>query len=384
MVKEKSHNPIIRKIIQFGSAITQPSRKIIEAGERRNARLLSLFLISLFVMFFLLITSYFIFIPGYVFPLADFFGFILMIVLYVLSRTRYTKIAAVLMIAMFPANTYSNILSGTTFNPARTLSFIIPSFILTSIWFSIIGIIIFGILNVGVILALPYLAPEIIPEFSIVLGPLAISVIVMVLVIIAKNNRNQIENARQAELRLAYDTTLEGWARALELRDKETEGHSQRVTEMVLKLAKELGIRGQDLDHIRRGALLHDIGKMGVPDEILRKPGPLTADEREIVKQHPKYAYDLLLPIAFLRKALEIPYCHHEKWDGSGYPQKLKGDETPISARIFAVVDVWDALLSDRPYRNAWPKEKVHKYLRENSGEHFDPHVLNTFFSTCI
>lgn len=381
MVKEKTHNPILRKIVRFAHAITQPSKKITEPGEQRNARLLSLFLISLFGMFFLLITLYFIFIPSYVLPLADLFGFILMIVLYVLSRTRYTKIAAVLMIAMFPANSYSNILSGTTFNPAITLSFLIPSYILASIWFSITGIVIFGTLNAGMILALPYLAPEIITEFSVVLGPLAVSVMVVVLLVISKNNRNQIENSRQAELRQAYDTTLEGWARALELRDKETEGHSQRVTAMTLKLAKELGIHGQDLDHIRRGALLHDIGKMGIPDEILHKPGPLTTEEREIVKQHPKFAYDLLSPISFLRKALEIPYCHHEKWDGSGYPQKMKGDKIPISARIFAVVDVWDALLSDRPYRNAWPKEKVIKYLRENSGAHFDPHVLNTFFS---
>ena len=182
-----------------------------------------------------------------------------------------------------------------------------------------------------------------------------------------------------AELMLAYDTTLEGWSKALDLRDKETEGHTQRVTEMAEKLAHFMGVRGLELVHIRRGALLHDIGKMGVPDNILLKPGTLTDEEWEIMRMHPVHAYEMLSHIAYLRPALDIPYCHHEKWDGTGYPRGLKGGEIPLAARLFAVVDVYDALCSDRPYRKAWSEEKVREYIREQAGRHFDPKVVEAF-----
>jgi putative nucleotidyltransferase with HDIG domain len=178
---------------------------------------------------------------------------------------------------------------------------------------------------------------------------------------------------------VAYDTTLEGWAKALELRDKETEGHSRRVTETTLIVARAMGFDEEALVHIRRGSILHDIGKMGIPDDILRKNGPLTEAEREIVVNHPQTAFNLLKSIPYLEKALEIPYSHHEKWDGSGYPRQLKGEEIPLSARIFAVVDVWDALSSDRPYRNAWPREQIIEYLLGESGKHFDSMVVDLF-----
>jgi len=180
-----------------------------------------------------------------------------------------------------------------------------------------------------------------------------------------------------SELLLAYDTTIEGWSRALDFRDKETEGHSRRVTDLTVRIAREMGIGKDKLIHIRRGALLHDIGKLGVPDSILLKPGQLTDVEFDIMKQHTRIAFSILSPIEFLRPAIEIPHYHHEKWDGSGYPHGMKGDEIPISARIFAYVDVWDALLSDRPYRKAWPFEKVRDYIRSQSGMHFDPNLLN-------
>ena len=180
---------------------------------------------------------------------------------------------------------------------------------------------------------------------------------------------------------LAYDTTIEGWSRALDLRDKETEGHSKRVTALSLKLARALGMDDTLLIHARRGALLHDIGKMGVPDAILLKPGPLTDEEWVIMRKHPTFAHDLLAPIDHLRPALDIPYCHHEKWDGSGYPRGLVGDRIPLAARIFAVVDVWDALISDRPYRPAWSEERTRAHVKALSGTHFDPMVVDAFLA---
>ncbi len=181
------------------------------------------------------------------------------------------------------------------------------------------------------------------------------------------------------ELTLAYDATIEGWSHALDLRDKETEGHTQRVTEMAVSLARTFGLDEAELVQVRWGALLHDIGKMGVPDGILLKPGPLTDEEWVAMKKHPTFAYEMLAPISYLHAALDIPYCHHEKWDGTGYPRGLKSAQIPLVARIFAVVDVWDALNSDRPYRAAWTKEKVREHILASSGTHFDPQVVDTF-----
>jgi PAS domain S-box-containing protein len=186
------------------------------------------------------------------------------------------------------------------------------------------------------------------------------------------------------ELSLAYDTTLEGWSHALDLRDKETEGHTQRVTEMTVRLARYMGIDEESLMHIRRGALLHDIGKMGIPDAILLKPGPLTDEEWVVMRRHPQYAYKLLSSITFLRQALDIPHYHHEKWDGSGYPMGLKGEQIPLAARIFAIVDVWDALRSDRPYRAAWSEERVREHIGSLLGTHFDPKVVEAFLNMRI
>jgi PAS domain S-box-containing protein/putative nucleotidyltransferase with HDIG domain len=186
------------------------------------------------------------------------------------------------------------------------------------------------------------------------------------------------------ELAQAYVTTLEGWVRTLGLRDDETEEHAQRVTQMTLRLAESMGVHNSELVHIRRGALLHDIGKMAVPDQILLKSGPLDDEEWDIMRRHPVDAFELLAPISYLRPALDIPYCHHEKWDGTGYPRGLRGEEIPLAARMFAVADVWDALLTDRPYRRAWPHEKVIRYLGEQEGKHFDPRVLEAFFAICM
>ena len=200
---------------------------------------------------------------------------------------------------------------------------------------------------------------------------------------VAIDNIQLFEGLERAnmELALAYDTTIEGWSRALDLRDHETEGHSQRVTELTLRLAAARGIAEDEQVHIRRGALLHDIGKMGVADGILLKAGPLTDEEFAQMKRHPQLAYDLLAPIPYLQPALDIPYCHHEKWDGSGYPRGLKGEQIPLAARLFAVADVWDALRSNRPYRAAWPEDKVRAHLRALSGAHFDPRLVEVFLN---
>lgn len=181
------------------------------------------------------------------------------------------------------------------------------------------------------------------------------------------------------DLREAYDKTIVGWVVALDLRDRETEGHTQRVTEMTVKLAREFGFTEEEIVHIRRGALLHDMGKMGIPDEILQKPGPLTDEEWLVMRKHPQYAYQMLSPISYLNQALIIPYYHHERWDGSGYPHGLKGDQIPLFARLFAVVDVWDALSSDRPYRKRMPPKEVTEYLAREAGRLFDPYIVEKF-----
>jgi len=198
---------------------------------------------------------------------------------------------------------------------------------------------------------------------------------------IAIDNSQLFEGLQKSntDLTLAYDATIEGWSAALDLRDKETEGHSQRVTEMTLEMARAMGMGEAELIHVRRGALLHDIGKLGVPDHILLKPGKLTDEEWVIMRKHPTYAYEMLAKITYLKPALDIPYTHHEKWDGSGYPRGLKGGQIALAARIFAIVDVWDALTSDRPYRAAWSKEKALEFIKSESGKHFDPQVVEGF-----
>ena len=207
--------------------------------------------------------------------------------------------------------------------------------------------------------------------FKIVAGQTAIAV----------DNASLFAELKHSNTRLfaAYDSTIEGWSKALDLRDKETEGHTQRVTEMTLKLAHEAGITEEESVHVRRGSLLHDIGKMGIPDQILLKPDKLTDEEWVAMRKHPTLAFELLSPIAYLGPALDIPYCHHEKWDGSGYPRGLKGEQIPLAARLFAAADVWDALRSNRPYRQGWPQKKVIEHIKARSGTHFDPMAVELF-----
>jgi HD-GYP domain-containing protein (c-di-GMP phosphodiesterase class II) len=201
---------------------------------------------------------------------------------------------------------------------------------------------------------------------------------------IAIDNTEMFEMLQRSniELMLAYDTTLEGWSRALELRDYETQGHSKRVVELTLRLARALHFTDAELVQLRRGALLHDIGKLAISDTILLKREPLTQAEQETIHQHPIYAHDLLSPVTFLRPSLDIPYCHHEKWDGTGYPRALKGEQIPLAARLFAFVDVWDAMRSDRPYRTRLPDAEARAYIQSQAGKHFDPQIVELFLRT--
>lgn len=187
--------------------------------------------------------------------------------------------------------------------------------------------------------------------------------------------------AAHFQLREAYERTIEGWVRALDLRDRETEGHTQRVTELTIKVARKVGFSEEQLAHMKRGALLHDMGKIAIPDEILQKPGPLNEMEWEKMRRHPIYAYEMLSPISYLHPALEIPFFHHERWNGSGYPHGLKGEDIPLAARLFAIIDVWDALRSDRPYRKQLPRPQVIEYLKSHAGTLFDPRLVEVFLS---
>ena len=200
---------------------------------------------------------------------------------------------------------------------------------------------------------------------------------------VAINNAQLFDDLQEKnrELEEAYQATLEGWVQALDMRDKETEGHTQRVTILTQRLARSMGISDEEMVHITRGALLHDIGKMAISDKILLKPDKLTEEERAVMQKHPEYAYEMLKRIEFLLPAIHIPYCHHEKWDGTGYPRRLKGEEIPFSARIFPVIDVYDALISDRPYRSGLPVDEVMEMIRKDAGTHFDPQVVEAFLA---
>jgi len=215
---------------------------------------------------------------------------------------------------------------------------------------------------------------------SIIILILVASAFIWVVVGIMEKNLERVKES-EAELRKNYDLTLEAWAKVLEYRDEDTEGHSRRLVELSTILAKAMGFSVEEIGHLQRGALLHDIGKLAIPDEILLKPGKFNNEERKVMEQHPVFAKQMLSQVGFLQPCLDVAYSHHEQWDGHGYPEGLKGEEIPLAARLFTVVDQWDALTSDRPYRKAWPREKVIAYLQENAGKIYDPKIVDVFLS---
>ena len=298
--------------------------------------------------------------------------------------------------------------------PAFFLSFIVLMVININMWdgdgirdsgllafpiFIMIGILFFGrrtaplftLAAIGSLIVLVYLEihgyvqPTIGTTKFDILIPIIIllSVAATVTWVVAGNLDSNLERVKksESELRKNYDLTLDAWARVLEIRDKETEGHSRRLVELSTQLARVLNCSEEEIVYLRRGALMHDIGKLAIPDDILLKPGPLDSDERKVLEQHPIYAKQMLSQVSFLQPSIDVVYSHHERWDGNGYPDGLKGDQIPLAARIFAVVDQWDALGSDRPYRKAWPFEKVVAYIRDNAGIIYDPKIVGVFLT---
>jgi HD-GYP domain-containing protein (c-di-GMP phosphodiesterase class II) len=375
---------IDRMLGRIGLLLVEPSKNIPDLAKRRNARLLSIIMLCLFGLFLCVNLAYLLTVPRYSIPIADLIGYGFLLVSYILSRSRFFPAAIVLLLIMFPLNVFENIYGGTSINIVATLLFLIPGFILVSIFTGPWITALYGYGINLVILLVPFLAPKIVPDASEIYGNLAVGVIVVTLCVVWIIHRNQIEHDRTMELKKAYDSTLEGWSNALELRDKETKGHCQRVTNLAVRLGRALGLRSEELESLIRGAMLHDIGKMGIPDSILMKPEALDNSEWAVMRTHPKIAYDMLNMIPFLQEAMTIPHYHHEWWNGQGYPEHLQGDQIPLLARIFAVVDVWDALLSDRPYRKAWTKEQAVLYLKAQSGKQFDPKIVAKFFTLKI
>jgi len=295
------------------------------------------------------------------------------------KRGHYTPVALFISSLVFAVMTYS-LIAGMGLRDAGLITY--PIFIIfTSYLFSKKAAIYTTLLSIGSIVLVYFLerGEYFIPsDYTITSQLIVIFVLFPALGFILWAVMDSWEKIMQ-NLRETYDITLTGWGLALEYRDLETEGHSQNVVEMTMAMANQLGIPERQLNHIRRGALLHDIGKMAIPDAILLKKGDLSDNEWKVVKNHPAYAKKMLENILFLKPALDIPYSHHERWDGSGYPEGLSKEDIPLAARIFAVVDVWEALISDRPYRKAWPKDKARDYIRDQSGKQFDPQIVETF-----
>lgn len=351
--------------------------------EQRRGQLLAGFLFLLCIPLAALIVNnvfYFVAAPsaqyGW-FLVSDFLSLTVFIWLWRLNRkgnTRLVGCAAILMVTLGVSFLYS------PDNPSNgLLMYVLPIFIASFVIEPKASFWVFGVSLATYTLAM-YLVNRFL-DYDVT-GMTALFVVAVITWAASDRLENavtQIEilntdlQASNQELRASYETTLEGWSHALDLRDKETEGHTLRVTELTLRIARAMGFSAEQLVHVRRGALLHDIGKMGVPDQILHKPGPLTEEEWRSMKRHPELAYELLSPIQYLAPALDIPHYHHEKWDGSGYPVGLKGEEIPLAARIFAVVDVYDALTSDRPYRASWSKEQALAYIRSEAGSSIPP-----------
>ena len=315
-----------------------------------------------------------------------FFG-ILVLIVYLISRTKHTSLGGAFWVISLSAVLLYFMIQASFSAPVRLPQGI--GFISLPIFLSLLLLSAKITLGVGLInyagIAL-FIQMYGVPMDNILLpliNSLFFSVIAIITAFILEKDRQDLVDINN-RLKAAYEATLEGWSKALELKDSQTERHSHQVVDYTLNIARILGLSEEEIGHIRRGALLHDIGKMAVPDHILQKPGKLTDEEWVVMMKHPVHAYNFLSSIDYLRPALDIPRYHHERWDGSGYTEGLVGEQIPLSARIFSVVDVWDALNSDRPYRRAWKRERVIDYIKQQSGKQFDPGIVDVFFSQII
>lgn len=358
---------------------TEPSAHIMDSVERQRIRTLSRILISMCGLFVCVNIAYAFVFPHYGLPLPDIAGYVMLLSAYVLSRTRYAWMAVILTLAMFPMNVFGTLLLHKSPNPTGTLSFLFPGFVIASFVLPAASSLVYTLCNIFAIQVLTLATGHHFLDRGAIVGPVSVSVVSVALLMFVRLHRRAERREHRDEVKRAHDALLESWVRMLEMRDKQTHGHSRRVTELTMRLARELGIPESELEDIYRGAMLHDIGKLAVPDHILMKPEELNDAERAIMRSHTTMAYEMLHRIPFLSKAVHIPVYHHEWWDGSGYPFGLKGEQIPLPARIFTVTDVWDALLSDRPYRMAWTKEQAKDYMRSQSGKQFDPRIIALF-----
>ena len=362
-------------------ALVEPPASILAPAARRRARLLSGLTLCALVVYVPGSLGYAAAVRGFRLLPGDLLAYGLLLAIYLTSRTRFTAAALAALLAAFPLEILSGILDGSAPNAAATLAFLSPAFVLAGIFLDETWTAVYGYGLSLLMLLLPVAAPQAVPGVGSVLAPFAAGLTTVTLCLTAIRQRRRLEDERRAALQRDHDHTLSGWSQMVELQDRETHGHARRVTEMTLRLARACGLREPELEYVYQGAMLHDIGKMAIPDEILFKDTLLTDEEWEVMRTHPRVAYDMLSSISFLEKALVIPAYHHECWDGGGYPFGLRGDDIPLPARVFAVVDAWDALLSDRPYRKAWTKEGALQYIKDQAGRRFDPEIVERFLA---
>ncbi len=361
--------------------LVEPPGSILDVEKRHNARLLSSLLVCLFLIYLLADVLYAVSVPHYRLGASELLSFGLLLAIYLTSRSRFTEVAVGALLIMSPLNIFTSTLEGAFRYPAAALALLCPVFVLASIFLSPAWTAIYGYGVSALILLFPVLAPFAVPDFNAVLVPFSAGLLTVTLCIVSRLNLRSMEREQHLGLPPDPASSLAGWSRALETRASESDGHAHRVTDLALRLARACGIREEELEYVYEGAMLHDIGKMAIPDKILFKDTLLTEDEWEVMRTHPKVAYDILSSISFLEKALVIPAYHHEWWDGGGYPFGLRGADIPLPARVFAVVDVWDALLSDRPDRKAWTREQAIQYFKDQAGRQFDPEIVERFLA---
>lgn len=376
MVASRLKQPRLARISDF---LFAASTKIPDIRNRKNARLAAIISLSLIVIFTIfMINAY---LGGEPSSPTDMVSYMFLIGIYVFSRTRFHSISLFLIMVLAPANTFTNVFLGTTYNVNSTLQFLVIGYGLATVFLTPPWTAVFSVANLAIILLIPRLAPPLVAESVNMPVHITINVLLGIVVTVANIHRADIEKARQDENRRNSAAALTSLTRALEVRHKETAGHSNRAIDLTIALAKQCGIKSKDrLRQIREGALLHDIGKIAVPDTILLKNGELTPEEWEIIKTHPRIGFELLQEFDFLKDSLAIPRYHHERFDGSGYPDGLAGEQIPLEARIFAVVDVYDALLEERPYRPPWSMPEIIDHFSQNTGILYDPDIVSNFF----